>query len=305
MKKNMISKIISVADADPSGLIRNGLYIAQALRNVRKLRRETTRYLRRKHITASCSDTFFILGSGASVCELNQEDFSHIEKNVSIGVNTWPFHPFVPDIYAFEHFSVPGKKIEKIEEALNSKKVTNKNPYLLVKDSVFGVSPKQRIKIPKKLKSNTYYYTSVPILTRKPSLLSRAYGDFIRLQSLGLIPYCCAADRGASIVRLASIGVLSGFKKIVFVGVDLNSTKHFWEEDQQVARRWNTKELSSDQTGKVHETNDPEKKRFTVTQVLKAMQEVALANHRVSMWVESSESALSSFMDIYKFPHKS
>lgn len=278
------------------------MYLAYATLKYCKLRIQKGNYLKKSHFKGFEHNTLFILGSGASVCELNKTNFSHIRNNVSIGINTWPLHPFVPDFYAFEYFRNPGKKVDLLSEALQRDEVLSKKPYFLIKDSVLSASSYQCIRIPAKLKDRMLYYTSLPILTRDVSLLSQAYHDLIQLQAAEWIPLCCTADRGASIVRIASLSVLLGFKNIVFVGVDLNNTQYFWQKDEGIIKRWNTAELSSGQTGKVHKTDDPSETRFTVTEVLQAMQEVARVNYGVSMWTTSSKSALSSFLNLYDFP---
>jgi len=52
--------------------------------------------------------TFFILGSGASVEDLNHSNFHTIRGQVSVGINAWVLHNFVPDFYAYE----PGTESE-------------------------------------------------------------------------------------------------------------------------------------------------------------------------------------------------
>lgn len=48
------------------------------------------------------SDTIFILGSGSSINEMTDGDFSLISKHDSIGFNLWLIHPFVPSFYVFQ-----------------------------------------------------------------------------------------------------------------------------------------------------------------------------------------------------------
>jgi len=302
MESRIIDKAISLADTDRSGISRSGLYIIQALRKYWELRCVSGRTLRKNHIGAQGKSTFFILGSGASICNLTTKNLLHIKDNISVGINTWPLHPFVPDIYAFEYFREPGNKVKTLSLALKRKEVAEKRPYFIIKDSALYAPSEQCVKIPRYLKSRVLYYTSVPLLTRDPTMLKKAFRDFMQLHSLGLIPSYCMPDRGASIVRLAGLGVLSGFNKIVFVGVDLNNTNYFWEEDENIIQQWHTHELSSGQTGKVHKTNDPQEKRFTVTEVLEAIEEVARTDYGISMQTASHESALTSFMRVYRFP---
>lgn len=301
MSKIRVEYAIQGADIDPTGSIRRLMYFTYAMKKFWRLRCHTDRLLKKEHLNRLEGSTLFILGSGASVCELGDSDFAHINDHVSIGVNTWPLHPFVPDFYAFEHFRSPGKKVDRISEALMRDKVLNKKPYFLIKDSVFSATFDKCVRIPEKLQERALYYTSLPILTRDVSLLKRAYRDLMYLQNMGWIPHYCTADRGASIIRLASLGIASGFKNIVFVGVDLNNTQYFWQEDKEIVKRWTTDELVSGQTGKIHKTNDPSEKRFTVTEVLQAMDEVARADYGVSMWTASAKSALTNFMDVYNF----
>ena len=48
------------------------------------------------------TDTLFILGSGASINELTQEQWGFIKQHDSVGFNNWVVHKFVPDFYMFE-----------------------------------------------------------------------------------------------------------------------------------------------------------------------------------------------------------
>ena len=48
------------------------------------------------------SDTLFILGSGASILELNKEQLTEIEENDSFGFNFWLLHKLVPTYYSAE-----------------------------------------------------------------------------------------------------------------------------------------------------------------------------------------------------------
>ena len=44
----------------------------------------------------------FLLGSGSSLLELDESHFASIESGISIGLNLWVLHDFVPDVYYFE-----------------------------------------------------------------------------------------------------------------------------------------------------------------------------------------------------------
>jgi hypothetical protein len=48
------------------------------------------------------SDTLYILGSGISIMDLNQEQWNVISSHDSIGFNSWMHHPFVPTYYCME-----------------------------------------------------------------------------------------------------------------------------------------------------------------------------------------------------------
>lgn len=48
------------------------------------------------------SDTLFVLGSGASVCQYSHDQWATIGMADSIGMNNWILHDFVPTFYAAE-----------------------------------------------------------------------------------------------------------------------------------------------------------------------------------------------------------
>jgi hypothetical protein len=247
------------------------------------------------------ADTIFILGSGSSVCELGEKEINIMDEELSIGINTWVFHSFVPDVYGIEPVGSNKPKKDMMSKALHKKQATREKPMVLLKDNYHYSNKKSRVVIPQVLKNNTYSYTSVPIMTREKKGLKRSFRILHNMYKAGIIPFYCVADRGASIVRFASLAMRLNVERIVFVGVDLNHSEYFWERDKNLYRKWNLESVKSGQTGVVHETNDPNRKRFRVSDVINELSQVSKEIEGPKMLVENESSALTKHLDVYKW----
>ncbi|MGV6851496.1 MAG: hypothetical protein ACWA5R_04850, partial [bacterium] len=83
--------------------------------------------------TIKSSDTLCILGSGASINQLNNDSLQFIKQNDSIGFNFWLLHNVVPDLYVFE----PPRHAEDMScmlKNLSLRQNDYQNTYFLLKD---------------------------------------------------------------------------------------------------------------------------------------------------------------------------
>jgi len=246
------------------------------------------------------SKTLFILGSGASVEDLQREDFSVIADGFSVGVNAWPVHDFIPTAYAFEPCRNPAKR-DAISHALQRQEIHEKPPLILFEINSLRVNRTKRISIPDALIANIFLYAKLPSITKNPDILIQSLRNFLLQAKEGKSPEWLSFGQNASIERLALLGVTLGFTDIVFVGVDLNNTSYFWEKNPEYLTRRGLSALESGQTGSVHKTADPKQKPIPTQIVIKIIAQLARKIHGADLWVSSPKSALAEFLPVYQF----
>lgn len=244
--------------------------------------------------------TFFILGSGASVENLTDEDFKVISQGFSIGINTWPVHDFIPTAYAFESFRDVGR-CDTISCALDRIDVHQKLPFIFLELNSFRVNDQNRIKIPEILFTKIFLYGKIPAITNDLDMLSKYLKRFLLDSRKGRIPNWISFSQNATIERLALLGIMLGFKDIVFVGVDLNNTRYFWEKNPKYLTRRGLNKLVSGQTGTVHKTADLNQRKIPTPEVIKLIAKHGYETHGAKCWAADKASALSEFLAVYDF----
>jgi hypothetical protein len=247
------------------------------------------------------SDKFFILGSGASIEQLSPENFAEIGRHQSVGINNWGLHPFVPDMYSFE--SVPGvgdgQDFRRSLELLNREDIIARSPALLV------LRPKTRgglaslSSLPAELRDRVFFYGRITPATRQTRNLIADFDSFFRTVS----PRnpCVLLDSGASIVRMAILGIILGYRHLVFAGVDLNNSRYFWEENPlYFSQRTPTRPVNN-QAGSMHETLSSLTRPFGVIQLVRQLSVYVEKFMGGTIRVSSPSSALAEFLDQHEW----
>ena len=244
-------------------------------------------------------DTFFILGSGASVENLGDKEFFHIREHTSVGINSWPLHSFVPDIYAYETVPEKDSDYSKVLGLLDRKDVLEQRPAILILRPKTAEEIAQLEQIPATLRDRIFFYGRVTPATRSQKWL----GDDLShiLQRVNTAYPAVLPDSGASIIRMAALGILMGFTRIVFVGVDLNNTEYFWERNPGYLSLRGLESFENRQTQQQHETLSKNNRPFIVTEVLRSLEKVFQQRYGGELFVASAESALTEFMPVYQW----
>lgn len=240
-------------------------------------------------------DTFFILGSGSSVNLVNDRGFRVIRRGFSIGINAWPLHPFVPDVYAYEPVNDQKSDHFQTLSMLNHPDVLERSPAVLILRPRNPLENSQLSQIPHELSGRTFLYGRVTPATRIASNLLADLYSYFRIAG-GINGLTVLLDSGATIVRLASLGLLLGYKKIVFVGVDLNNSRYFWEENPVYLARRNLTSFVSGQTMDIHETMIAENRPFVVTEMIGSLSNIAAQLFGAKFFVASQDSALAQYL---------
>lgn len=225
------------------------------------------------------SDTLYILGSGSSVNRVTHEMWDQIAGHVSVGINHWTLHEFVPDVYAVE--PVPdsrrevGRSATSLEvDHLNHLRLLDRSAVYNSEAIVICLAPRtvgensQVMELPERLRDRMYMYFRFTPFTRMEKNIAGDYGRFLNTRLNRSASLVCP-DSGATLVRLLGIAVKTGFKHVVLVGIDL-STTYFWQEKgaNLVEARYHA--FTQPMTGKVHETVLTNNRPFSVLSVLSA-----------------------------------
>lgn len=241
-------------------------------------------------------NTFFVLGSGASVEELTSRQFSEIASQRSAGINTWPVHPFVPDILSFE--SVPtvgdGQDFPRNLSFLHREDIVDKAPAILVLRPRTEEELQHLSVVPQELRQSTYLYGRVTPVTRREDFLAKDIDYFfshLASTSPGLL-----LDSGASVVRMIVLGMLLGFRRIVLVGVDLNGSGYFWEKNPRHLANLSGIKPANNQHGTAHETTLTLNRPFSVVTMVVALDQYLRSNHGGQLEIASESSALSGLL---------
>ncbi len=219
----------------------------------------------------SSDQTLFILGSGPSVEDLTEKDFALIKQGVSIGLNSWVIHPFVPDIYGFESVAEEGDSHEAgvLSSLLSRSDIIDASPLILHLRPHAWTKPNMQVHAPNELRKNFFFYGRTQLFTKSQKNLEGDIGVLLKAKNFGWFPQSILIDSGASVVRMASLGVFAGFKKIVFVGVDLSSTRYFFEVNPDRLKTVGVKSFNPwKDRGLMHQTQERDSRNFSAAEFI-------------------------------------
>lgn len=183
-------------------------------------------------LKADGKKTLFILGSGASVNRLTKLDYEQIGQGYSIGMNAWVSHSFVPDAYSFEadsSLAPPSLEIETMSAALSERALSHPDTVVLLLRPKNPGLIHRMVKVPDSLRHRTFMCGRQNLLTRTESALRKDLGALLSARYKNFEAHPVLIDNGASVVRMIGVGLFAGFKEIVLLGIDLNSSPYFWE----------------------------------------------------------------------------
>lgn len=249
--------------------------------------------------------TFFILGSGSSVCELGQEQFDQIDSEVSVGINVWAGHDFVPSMYSLEpgRYPASGREIKHrgfITKRLESDLVVKRSPLILELRPQHPFHPTQSVYIPAPLSENSHLLGRVNFL-RSNSERGLRVDIFLILVAIALrvVPPSVLPDNGATVVRLIFLAYILGFREIVLVGVDLNTNPYFWYAPGCAGKYRELRNLFPRPVGKPHDTletlNRPYDSRIFIIELARLLER----HFGTKIWSGSRTSSLAEHLGIF------
>jgi len=232
-------------------------------------------------------DKLFILGTGSSINDLDKKEFESLKSknSLSIGLNGWVYHDFVPDIYSLE-FKNSSEAEVMINTAINKGSYSQDNaPSILLK---LGHNQKNFKKYNFSDCKNVYVYSHLRLDDSSIYNYHNSLHTLIKL--LFLIPKKISRNfllgSGSSLERMISFGILFEFKEIVLLGFDL-SGPYFYDNK--------TDESKNER----HKTNDRNLRKLILEDMMKQYKKIA-AGYNVKIFVQSKSSPLSKIFPIYK-----
>ena len=247
---------------------------------------------------------FFILGSGLSLNNLNKEEKIFIENSTSVGINLNFLSGINPNYLAWEQ-SDNFDMLDLYLKIFNKKKV-NSFPKLIINDG-FLKETKNLNKLNKYFNDiSLYTIARIPVLNKKK--LKKIYDYIYHPLTLKLLGDGMIYGMHSTVDRMMHLAITCGFKEIVFVGIDLNNSKNFWEElklNNYIKKK--LKSISSENFNQIHkvEGNITEKKikKIPLSKIIQTNHQYFLKRN-IKFYTTSKKSKLFQFLPLFQFPKK-
>ena len=234
--------------------------------------------IREKH------EIIYIIGSSPSINLIPKHKFKKIKKNFSIGINGFVFHWFQPSYYAFEN-SYNEFLMREIKNSILKKNKINKCKIFL-----YNKLNDKNFKILKHLPFVNRYASVRPLIFKKIFLEKKIdlYHSIIKRWKLPL-----TVGFGSTLERMISLSIMLKPKKIILVGIDLNSNIHFYDKYDKQGRFM----VGNNFTNR-HQISMKRKERSEdIFQTIKAFQKCA-KKENISLSVSNKKSLLSKFLPV-------
>jgi hypothetical protein len=247
------------------------------------------------------SDIVYILGGGCSILEFQNDEWNFIKKQCSFGINNWIIHNHVPDVYIFEMY-------RKNESNLNFKFIENlKRKAELYSKSIVILKDLDKVypnfELINKLREIFNLFFIPCMLTFDIFGLefwkNRLPSNFFWINKF---KFDVIFQQRITVSFAIDLARQAGFKKIVLCGVDLNSTKYFWEDPDYIhSLDKNITIEDSQQTGNIHSTVNPLVNTLTADKVIINMAKWYKDNLGIEIYVSSKDSILYPNLPHYSF----
>lgn len=245
----------------------------------------------------------FILGSGFSVNSITNDQWNDISNNISIGLNYWLIHDFIPNIIQLEFLSDDKKQYsDLILKVLKNRKEEFINTLFIVKSTHLLWWQYANLtfllkEIPSELKSNFIFDYDFPHIGNSIQSFSKEINflkSFNFFSKKTLFNYDVRASLGYSICFL----IKRNIKQIILCGVELNNGNYFYEKDLNY---YNSKfDINLKKSNlSIHLTNDPVLAELTISYVIYYFNKNNKTNPNNLITLISKESTLYPSLNIY------
>jgi hypothetical protein len=243
------------------------------------------------------SDTVFILGSGPSVNDFAKEQWEHISKHDSIGLNWWPLHDFVPTYY-YTNYPRDPRIFKRFARTLGPKIKRDYGDTLFLvsgdRARCRGIHPRVFPDIFPDNANLCFYAYPKPIrFENEPKHADFADGVF---------------HRGALTLAL-DLMLKIGYRNVVLVGIDLNDRSHFYDKRPEMAWQFETGYRGGDSPEEVkripsvsEETSG--KRKLPLSEYMGVVNEFHFEPNGLKLFTTSQKSKLPDTIPFYAFTTK-
>lgn len=244
------------------------------------------------------SDTVFILGCGGSINDLTNADWDIVSQHDSIGVNYFYAHPFKPTHHVVELGLSPLSEKSLKTHLLYNPSRNYENVFIHIRHLLNN----QQIQFERD-RENTYLYS--------PTVLKGCDEKYIT-SILEQYYFSTLLHHASNLDCALNLACLLGYKRIYFLGVDLNRRDYFWDTFQQnttqsivdVAKATqddnNLHKFYENNRGTLHATVDPKVvKRFEtlpITKYIQLVNQQCLIPKHIHLATCSPSSMLRDFL---------
>ena len=237
------------------------------------------------------SDTIFVLGNGPTINDVTEDQWRHIAKCDSIGVNVWPVHKFVPTFYRMKIHE--REYLEDYSKAIAENIKHYGNTVFFIHEMRFerGLHPKIYPELfPDEPLICPYVYRGVKI-AKDEDFTADNFKDSI-------------AYRGALSITLDIIKNF-GYKKIILMGVDLYSSDHFYDSYENMQWQFSSgywkkslQEMKKTRHGCI---SKPKPYKKNIDEFLYALDEIYYKPKGIELFIGSQKSLLYPGIPVYDY----
>lgn len=289
-----------------AGAVRHALFVRQCRRDAKLVEKVSSAIgapqlaERTEPGKPGVDDVLFVLAGGATVNELSAEDWQLIENHVSIGINFWPIHPFVPNILTTETDSVsPANPF--LTRLLEHPRIVKNPPEIFILRTLWPPKPDVLPKLPDAFQNRRFVYGRANLITRRLENLPKDLRRIINAVRMGQLPQSILPDNGSSVVRLTFYAIARGFRQIVWVGVDQNSGHYFWTQPPVPKYFQAAAKAVPRSVGEPHSTSDSAKRSFSNDDFLRTLGKTLAADFGIQIYVSSENSSLSDSLPVFSW----
>lgn len=176
----------------------------------------------------SPDQVFYILGPGGTVNDLSEEDCRKIEAGTSVALNMGALAPLEFSIYSIENV------VSDYQRDCLAEQVRGQS-----KPAIFWYQDRKKYAndrieaLDREFPMHRYVRASVSIQRDLPTF-HRVFRSVMRKRIFETPDLNVTFALTGSVARATLLGCMMGYRKFVFVGVDLGTTKYFWQEDQRL-----------------------------------------------------------------------
>lgn len=248
------------------------------------------------------SETLFILGGGTSVNSLTPENFETIGQGVSIGINAWAIHDFVPDAYALEtaaNSNPDDADTSYITKRLTRSEVLHREPRFLFLRPTLPATPRNLVQVPPGLQSVSFMYGRANLITRRTRNIVVDSARLLDAYVDGNVPRNVLPDNGATVFRLLYFGILQGFRSIVLVGIDLDHRGYFWQAPEFGGDRAHLARVFDRPIGVPHDTLSPETRPFPTDVAIVQIAAMARLQRGIQVFAGNQRGSMGGSLPVF------